>query len=129
EPDSRQTVPGSQVLSPRMLGFLQHQKQEDPVASVPELIERARLCGVVGEDEPVSRTSVWRACRRLGLPLLRPRRADQRDMRRFAYAHRLQMVLADGKHFRAGIGRPRRVGLTLLDAATRYRPAVPAGTR
>jgi len=29
------------------------------------------------------------------------------------------MVLADGKHFRAGIGRLRRLALTLLDDATR----------
>lgn len=128
EPHSRPTVPGSQVLSPRMLGFLQQQKQEDPVASVPELIDRARLCGIVGEDEGVSRTSVWRACRRLGLPLLRPRRAEERDMRRFAYARRMLMVLADGKHFRAGIGRLRRVALTLLDDATRYGLGVFVGT-
>ena len=128
EPDLRQKIRDSQVLSPRMLGFLQQQKQDDPVASVPELIERARLRGVLGEDEPISRTSVWRACRRLGLPLTRPRRAEGRDMRRFAYAHRMQMVLADGKHFRAGRERRRRLALTLLDDATRFGLTVLVGT-
>ena len=76
EPDPRRKILDSQVLSPRMLGFLQQQKHEDPVVSVPELIERARLRGVLGEDERISRTSVWRACRRLGLdefdPLVGP---------------------------------------------------------
>ena len=128
EPDARQKIGDSQVLSPRMLGFLRQQKQEDPVASVPELIERARLRGVLGEDARISRTSVWRACRRLGLPLHRPRSAEQRDMRRFAYAHRMQMVLADGKHFRAGRERRRRLALTLLDDATRFGLGVLVGT-
>jgi len=128
EPDPRRKILDSQVLSARMLGFLRQQKQEDPVASVPELIERARLRGVLGEDEPISRTSVWRACRRLGLPLTRPRRAEQRDMRRFAYAHRMQMVLADGKHFRAGRERRRRLALTFLDDASRFGLAVLVGT-
>ena len=54
--------------------------------------------------------------------------ADAHDMRRFAYAHRMLMVLADGKHFRAGIGRLRRVALTLLDDATRYGLSVLVGT-
>ncbi len=128
EPDSRQTIPDSQVLSQRMVSFLQQQKREDPEASVPELIDRARLHGVIGEGERISRTSVWRACRRLDLPLLRPRRSEGRDMRRFAYAHRMLMVLADGKHFRAGVGRLRRVALTLLDDATRYGLGVLVGT-
>lgn len=41
-------------------------------------------------------------------------------MRRWCYAHRMQCVLADGKHFRAGGARLRRVALFFLDAATRY---------
>ena len=128
EPDPRQRIRDSQVLSQRMLSFLGQQKEEDPEASLPELIARARLRGVVGEEERVSRTSVWRACCRLGLPVRRPRRAEQRDMRRFAYPHRMQMVLADGKHFRAGRERRRRVALTLLDDATRFGLAVAVGT-
>jgi transposase InsO family protein len=74
--------------------------------------------GIVERGE-VDRTSVWRACKRLGLPINRPRRLKERDMRRFAYPHRMMMVLADGKHFRAGASRANRVALTLLDDATR----------
>jgi transposase InsO family protein len=128
EPDPRRRTRDSQVLSPRLLDFLRQQKCEDPPASLPELIERARLHGVLGDDEPVSRTSVWRACSRMGLPVRRLRRAAERDMRRFAYAHRMLMVLADGKHFRAGPERRRRVALTLLDDATRFGLAVAVDT-
>jgi transposase InsO family protein len=84
------------------------------------LVKRARRAGVIREDEPVSRTSVWRACRRLGLPLVRVRRLKDKDMRRFAYPHRMMMALADGKHFRAGAQRLKRVALHLLDDATRF---------
>jgi transposase InsO family protein len=128
EPDPRPRTRDSHVLSPRLLDFLRQQKREDPQASLPELIERARLHGVLGDDEPVSRTSVWRACSRMGLPVRRLHRAAERDMRRFAYAHRMLMVLADGKHFRAGPERRRRVALTLLDDATRFGLAVAVDT-
>ncbi|MBN1461821.1 MAG: transposase family protein, partial [Armatimonadetes bacterium] len=42
------------------------------------------------------------------------------DARRFAYPHRLDMILSDGKHFRAGPTRARRVVLFFLDDATRF---------
>ena len=120
EPRPRGGVEGSAVLSAKLLAFLEQQKKLDEGASVPELIKRARLAGVISEDEPISRTSVWRACRRLGLPLLRVRRLKDKDMRRFAYPHRMMMVLADGKHFRAGAQRLKRVAIHLLDDATRF---------
>ena len=41
-------------------------------------------------------------------------------MRRWRYPHRMQCVLVDGKHFRAGNARLRRVALFFLDDATRY---------
>ena len=44
---------------------------------------------------------------------------NEGDMRRFAYPHRMMMVLCDGKHFRAGATRKRRVALFYLDDATR----------
>jgi hypothetical protein len=47
----------------------------------------------------VDRTAVWCACVRLGLPLLRVPARQEADQRRFAYPHRMMMVLADGKHF------------------------------
>jgi transposase InsO family protein len=51
-----------------------------------------------------------------------------RDCRRFAYPHRMQMVLCDGKHFRAGAARLRRVALFFLDDATRMGLHVVVGT-
>ena len=41
-------------------------------------------------------------------------------MRRWRYPHRMQCVLCDGKHFRAGGTRAKRVALFFLDDATRY---------
>lgn len=49
-------------------------------------------------------------------------------MRRFAYPHRMMMVLCDGKHFRAGATRKKRVALFFLDDATRYGLDVRVGT-
>ena len=45
---------------------------------------------------------------------------QEADRRRFAYPHRMMMVLADGKHFRAGVPRKRRVAVFFLDDATRF---------
>lgn len=123
EPDPRPRITTSNALSPAMLRYLKAQKLLDPKASVPEIVKQAEAQGVVALGE-VSRTSAWRACRRLGLPLNRPQRLRSRDMRRFSYPNRMMMVLADGKHFRAGEQRLRRVALTLLDDATRMGLAV-----
>jgi putative transposase len=118
EPAERSRITSSNALSEEMLRFLKAQKLLDPEASIPEIIRHAEANGAV-ERGKVDRTSVWRACKRLGLPIDRPRRRTERDMRRFAYPHRMMMVLADGKHFRAGANRVKRVALTLLDDATR----------
>jgi hypothetical protein len=40
-------------------------------------------------------------------------------MLRFRFLHRMQMALADGKYFRAGLGRLKRVALTFLDNSSR----------
>lgn len=50
------------------------------------------------------------------------------DTRRWAYPHRMMMILADGKQFRAGAARLRRVALFFLDDATRYGLDVVVGT-
>ena len=64
----------------------------------------------------------------MGLPTRqRPHKRDG-DTRRWRYAERMQCVLADGKHFRAGAARLRRVALFFLDDATRYGLAVVVGT-
>lgn len=49
-------------------------------------------------------------------------------MRRFAYPHRMRMTLCDGKHFRAGATRKKRVALFFIDDATRYGLDVTVGT-
>ena len=128
EPASRQKTIASTVLPQELLSFLGHEKQIDSRASVPELIRRARELKIISATEPVCRTTVWRACRRMGLATRRRSSKREADMRRFNYPHRMMMVLADGKHFRAGEARQRRVALFYLDDATRYGLAVIVGT-
>lgn len=128
EPEPRPRIADSAVLPAKLLDFLRTEKEVDPEASVPELVRRARVRGILAEDERVSRVSVWRACDRLGLPLARVGRPIDQDMRSYAFPHRMLMVLADGKHFRAGVHRLRRVALHFLDDATRYGLAAVVGT-
>jgi transposase InsO family protein len=128
EPRGRPHVTDSAVLSAALLEFARVEKERDPLVSLPELIERARGRGIIREHERVSRQSLWRACRRLGLPLRRPERLVHKDMRRFSYPSRMLMVLCDGKHFRAGVKRARRVALHFLDDATRLGLEVIVGT-
>jgi len=119
EPASRQRTQDSVVLSLELLAFVRAEKDLDPRASLPELIERAHERGVLRPGERVDRSTLWRACRRLGVPVLRRRRGRDRDTRRFAHPHRMQVVLCDGKHFRAGAARLKRVAYFFLDDATR----------
>lgn len=107
------------ALSPELLDFIQIEKETDGEVSIPHLLEMARLRGIVGPEESICRSTVWRACRRLGLATRRRRRL-QDFARPFAHCHRMHVVLCDGKHFRAGSGRLRRVALTFLDDATRF---------
>ena len=118
----------SLALPELLVEFLATEKAEDRYASVPELIRRARERGVVGPHERVDRTSVWRACVRLGLPLRRVPAKHEADKRRFAYPHRMMMALADGKHFRAGVSRAKRVAVFFLDDASRFGLGVVVGT-
>ncbi len=129
EPASRPRTADSAVLSSSLLHFLRVQRTSDPGASVPELIRRARELGVIQSDEAIDRTTVWRAMKRMGLATARRKllRVD-RDSRRYAWPNRMQMVLCDGKHFRAGATRSKRVALFFLDDATRYALHVVVGT-
>jgi transposase InsO family protein len=111
-----------------LLAYIRIEKCSDPEASLPELLKRARGVGILREDERVHRSTLWRTCRRLGIALTRTRRLAQTDMRRFAYPHRMMMVLCDGKHFRAGTTRVRRVALLFIDDATRFLLDVIVGT-
>jgi transposase InsO family protein len=116
----------SKILSSHFIDYLIHEKAKDPDASIPEIIRRAKLDAII--KGPVSRTSVWRAARRLNLPIFADKAPTASDMRRFAYAHRMQMVLTDGKHFRVGTKRKRRVVMTFLDDATRFALCAVVGT-
>jgi transposase InsO family protein len=118
----------STALPAKLVEYLVAEKRLDPAASVPELIERARAQGQLASGLFVHRSTVYRALERLGLSLARRRSAKDRDSRRFAFPHRLDMVLCDGKHFRAGRSRARRVALFYLDDATRYVLHVVVGT-
>jgi len=118
----------SLALPRSLVDFLATEKAEDRYASVPELIRRARERGVIGPHDRADRTSVWRACVRLGLPLRRVPAKHEADQRRFAYPHRMMMVLADGKHFRAGAKRRKRVAVFFLDDASRFGLGVVVGT-
>ncbi|MCP3918063.1 MAG: helix-turn-helix domain-containing protein, partial [bacterium] len=118
----------SAALPAKLIDFLIYAKQQDTHASIPELIRRARERGALRPDEAVCRTTVYRTLLRLGVSLARRKRASERDARRFAYPHRMDMVLSDGKHFRAGAQRKRRVAMFFLDDATRAGLHVVVGT-
>ena len=128
EPQQRILTTTSLALSPELVTFLRTEKQRDARASVPELVRRARELGIIPVDARIDRTTVWRACRRMGLPTRQRPHKREGDTRRWRYAERMQCVLADGKHFRAGAARLRRVALFLIDDATRYGLEVLVGT-
>ena len=109
----------SRVLDEPLLAYFRAQKEADPVASIPELIARARSRGLIDEDVAVCRTTVYRALRRSGVSTHRGKTGKRQQARRFAYHHRMEMVLCDGKHFRAGLKRTKRVVMFFLDDATR----------
>ena len=118
----------SSLLPDRFLDFLTTTKKLDPRVSIPELIRRARELGLVDPHMSLDRSTVYRVALRLGLPVGHIAKQPERDTRRYAYPHRMDMVLADGKHFRAGAQRARRVGLGFLDDASRWVPRLVVGT-
>lgn len=129
EPAERQRVEISAVLSETLSRFLREEKTGDPLASVPELLARARLRGKLGRLEKVDRSTVWRALVRMGFETRRQPTKREGDQRRFAYPRRVQMVLSDGKRFRAGAARLRRAPDELDGCsralARRRRPGLP----
>lgn len=127
EPAPRRRTATSDALPEVWVEFVRAEKTADPAASVPEIMRRASAQGMSVED--VHRATVWRLCQRLSLPTrMRPTKRDG-DMRRFSYPNRMMMVLSDGKHFRAGATRARRVAIFFLDDATRYGLHVVVGTK
>ncbi len=128
ETKTREIREDSAVLPANFLAFAADQKDQDIQASIPEIIRRARQLGILEPLKHVDRTTVYRALQRKGVPVRRRRGAAERDARRFAYPNRMQMVLADGKHFRAGVNRAKRVAMFFLDDATRLGLDVIVGT-
>jgi len=116
------------VLPEALMPFIVKCKQSDPRVSIPDAIRQARELGVIGVEQVVDRSTVWRACRAMGVATRRRRRPKTRDSRRFAYPHRLDMVLCDGKFFRAGVERHKRVAFFFLDDCTRMALHVVVGT-
>lgn len=125
-PESRRMSDASRALSSKFVDYLISEKKKDPDASLPEIIRRAIVDGII--EKPVSRGSTWRAARRLNLPIFAKKISTDSDKRRFSYEHRMQMVLSDGKHFKAGVKRRRRVVITFLDDATRFALYAVVGT-
>lgn len=113
-------------IAQALLDFLYAEKTADPKASVPELLRRAVVRGVAGEGD-VHRTTAYRALRRMDVPTSGTSSKRDADMRRFAYPHRMRMLLVDGKHFRAGQRRLRRVAFFFIDDCTRFLLAVVVG--
>ncbi len=128
EPASRQRTTSSIVLKASLLDFLAAEKKQDIGASIPEILRRARERGILAQAERIDRSTVYRACQRLRIPCLRRLRGRLRDSRRFAYPHRMDLVLSDGKHFRAGVTRARRVAMFFLDDSSRFGLGVVVGT-
>lgn len=125
-PESRSLADPSRVLGVDFLAFMATEKKLDPDASIPEILRRAAEARV--EVGSRSRVTAWRAARKLGLPIFAEKGPKRADMRRFAYPHRMQMLLTDGVHFRAGATRARRVAMVMLDDATRMALGVVVGT-
>jgi len=125
---SRMVTSQTTVLPGGLVQFLEKERVEDGYASIPELIRRARETGVIGLEVDVDRTTVYRLFLRRGISVARRKGASERDSRRFAYPHRMQMVLSDGKHFRAGPERARRLAMFFIDDCTRAGLHVVVGT-
>lgn len=118
----------SSCLPPDFLSLIEEKKREDEKIAIPEIIRLARVKGIIDEEERIDRTTVWRECRRRGLPTLRRESSKRTRQRPWAFNHRMQCVMADGKHFRAGAQRLKRVVIIFLDDATRFVLGAAVGT-
>ncbi len=106
-------------MSEELVEYLRKQKTDDPDASVPEILRRAKEKNLIAAGVQVHRATAWRAVKRLGLATTSRVAKRLTDMRRYAYPHRMRMVLVDGKHFRAGRARRKRVAFFFIDDCTR----------
>jgi len=116
----RPKIDRSLVLGDELLTFLAAERQRDRDASIPELLRRAEQYDIVPSASAIDRTSAWRAMRRMGVETCRRKQPGDADTRRWRYPERMQMVLLDFKHFRAGVSRTKRAAVYMIDDATRY---------
>lgn len=116
--DPRPKVVASRVLPAAFIDFMVKEKKIDSDASVPEIIRRAEIDGVIPNGS-VSRVSAWRAADRLNLKMFATKNSRYDDVRRFSHEYRMRMVLCDGKHFRVNATKLRRVVFSFIDDATR----------
>ncbi|MGE3376613.1 MAG: helix-turn-helix domain-containing protein [Vicinamibacteria bacterium] len=128
EDQAREAGAASRALPTKLLEFLATERDKDSDASIPELLRRAVHAGLLSAWRDVDRTTVFRALVRMKVATGRRKKTRDRDVRRFAYPHRMELVLADGKHFRAGAARSRRVAFFFLDDCTRLGLHVVVGT-
>lgn len=124
----RAKVKDSLVIPRSLLDYFCSEKKGDPSVSIPELIKRAVEQNMIPPDTKLSRITVWRSLKRMGADTRRRKKNKDKLGRRFSYPHRMNMVICDGKHFRAGAGRHKRVALFFLDDATRKGLNVVVGT-
>jgi len=120
QPAGRSKLQGSLVVDERLLRFIAEERKRDRDASIPELLRRAEQYEVIADGTELVRSTVWRAMCRMGIETRRRKQPGDADMRRFRYLQRMQMVVADFKHFRAGIVRAKRVAVYFLDNASRF---------
>lgn len=129
EPKTRVEKIASRVLSEDQISFFETEKLKDPATSVPDLIRRADARGLIKPNQEIKREALWRCLKRIGLDMSRSATSKKdRDCRRFAYPNRMDMILCDGKHFRAGASERKRVALFFLDDSTRKCLGVVVGT-
>jgi transposase InsO family protein len=117
-PRSRLTEAISRTLPGEFIAFMLNEKKIDTDASVPDIIRRAEIKQIVNAGQ-ISRSTAWRAARKLNLPIFSDKRPKGEDMRRFAHPNRMVMILCDGKHFRAGAKKRKRVVFFYIDDCSR----------
>jgi transposase InsO family protein len=120
QPAGRGKLQGSLVLDARLLKFIAEERERDRDASIPELLRRAEQHEVIADAAELDRSTVWRTMCRMGIETRRRKQPGDADTRRFRHLERMQMVVADFKHFRAGIRRAKRVAVYFLDNASRF---------
>ncbi len=128
KPQIREKSTSPSIITEEQLNFFKTLKENDPIISIPEMIRQAEIKHFITEDK-LNRTALWRELKRANIDTGRHRTTKKnRDSRRFEYPHRMDMMLCDGKHFRAGVKRLKRVALFFLDDSTRMGLGVYVGT-